>query len=800
MKVSYNWLKQYIDVKLPAAEVADRLTMAGVEVKSSQVIGGAWEGIVIGQILAVNKHPNADRLTLLDIDTGSSKETVVCGAPNVAVNAKIAYAPVGSHLVNPHTNQPEKLKPAKIRGVVSNGMACSEKELGISEDHEGILILPLDAPVGRPLTEYLGDVIFNLEVTPNRPDCLSIIGLAGEVSVLTGSPMNMPDITYPESGAPITNDVTVEILDPDLCPRYCASLITGVKIGDSPEWMKKYLVSYGMRPINNIVDITNFVMLEWGQPLHSFDFAKLMGKGIVVRRARGGEKITSLDGIDRELSRDMLVIADKEKPVAVAGIMGGANSEISNETTSILIESASFKPASIHYTGRILGMPSEACVRFERGISAELTLPALKRATKLIIELCGGQAAQGIIDVYPGKVEHKPIRITTAETKRLLGIEFTVEEITETLTALGFECQLNAVTLSVVAKAPYWRSDINLPVDVIEEVARIRGYDKIPTTLLAQPIPKQNPAPITALKRNIRNMMVGYGFQEVVNYALSGMDVLARLNPQNRKPEPLPVRLANPMTTEQEYLRPTLRANLLTALANNKAFFDDGLRLFELGKIYLPKEASLPEEPDVFCGVVGGQRNERWWQGESGPFDFTDARGIADGLLNQLGIKARYELSTDETLHPLYQASILVQGQQIGLVGELHPAVAGHFELSGNVYLLELNLPVLLPLIGQRTYTPVPKFPATIRDIALVVDIKVTHQQIVDIVKAVSLVTDVKLFDVYVGEQVPAGKKSLAYRITYQSPNRTLTDEEVKKVQQQILKRLTSEVGAVLRS
>jgi phenylalanyl-tRNA synthetase beta chain len=643
-------------------------------------------------------------------------------------------------------------------------------------------------------------VIFNLEVTPNRPDCLSIIGLAGEVSVLTGSPMNMPDITYPESGAPITNDVTVEILDPDLCPRYCASLITGVKIGDSPEWMKKYLVSYGMRPINNIVDITNFVMLEWGQPLHSFDFAKLMGKGIVVRRARGGEKITSLDGIDRELSRDMLVIADKERPVAVAGIMGGANSEISHETTSILLESASFKPASIHYTGRILGMPSEACVRFERGISAELTLPALKRTTKLLIELCGGQAAQGIIDVYPGKVEHKPIRITTAETKRLLGIEFTVDEITETLTALGFECQPSAATSNVVVKAPYWRSDINLPVDVIEEVARIRGYDKIPTTLLAQPIPKQNPAPITALKRNIRNMMVGYGFQEVVNYALSGMDVLARLNPQNRKPDPLPVRLANPMTTEQEYLRPTLRANLLTALANNKAFLDDGLRLFELGKIYLPKEASLPEEPDVFCAVVGGQRNERWWQGDSGPFDFTDARGIADGLLNQLGIKARYELAADETLHPLYQASILVQGQQIGLVGELHPAVAGHFELSGNVYLLELNLPVLLPLIGQRTYTPVPKFPATIRDIALVVDIKVTHQQIVDIVKAVSLVTDVKLFDVYVGEQVPAGKKSLAYRITYQSPNRTLTDEEVKKVQQQILKRLTSDVGAVLRS
>jgi phenylalanyl-tRNA synthetase beta chain len=800
MKVSYNWLKQYVDVKLPAAEVADRLTMAGVEVKSSQVIGGAWDGIVIGQILAVNKHPNADRLTLLDIDTGSSKETVVCGAPNVAVNAKIAYAPVGSFLINPHTNQPEKLKPARIRGVVSNGMACSEKELGISENHEGILILPSDAQIGKPLTEVIGDTIFNLEVTPNRPDCLSIIGLAGEVSVQTGSPMDMPDVKYTETGTPIVSDVTVEIIDPDLCPRYCASLITEVKIGESPDWMKKYLISYGMRPINNIVDITNFVMLEWGQPLHSFDYTKLKGKGIVVRRAQRGEKITSLDGVERDLSRDMLVIADKERPVAVAGIMGGANSEISEQTTSILLESASFKPASIHYTGRILGMPSEACVRFERGISPDLTMPALQRATKLLVELCGGKAAKGIIDVYPGKVERKPIRVSTAEVKRILGVEFTVEQMTETLTALGFECQANTGTSSIVAKAPFWRSDINLSVDVIEEVARIRGYDKIPTTLLAQSIPKQNPAPITALKRNIRNIMVGYGFQEVMNYALSGMDVLTRLNPQQHKPDPLPVRLANPMTSDQEYLRPTLRANLLSALATNKGFLDEGLRLFELGKVYVPKDMNLPEEPDVFCAVIAGKRSENWWQGGNGSYDFFDCKGLAYGLLAQLGISARYEPANDESMHPSRQTSITIQGKQVGIIGELHPVVAGHFELPGYVYLFELNLPALVPVLGQHLYTPVTKFPAIIRDVALIVDTNVTHQKIVDIIKAISLVTDIKLFDVYVGEQVPAGKKSMAYRLTYQSPNRTLTDDEVKKVQQQILKKLASEVGTVLRS
>jgi phenylalanyl-tRNA synthetase beta chain len=800
MKISYNWLKQYVDVNLPPAEVANRLTMAGNEVGGLQVIGGAWEGIVIGQILAVNKHPNADRLTLLDIDIGKGKETVVCGAPNVAVNAKIAYAPVGSHLVNPQTNQPEKLKSAKIRGVVSNGMACSEKELGISVNHTGILILPPDAPVGKSLTEYLGDVIFDLEVTPNRPDCLSVIGLAREVSALTGASLRLPDLAYPEMGAPITQDVTVEILDPDLCPRYCASLITGVKIAESPEWMKKYLVSYGMRPINNIVDITNFVMLEWGQPLHSFDFTKLMGKGIVVRRARRGEKITSLDGIDRELSRDMLVIADKGRAVAVAGIMGGANSEISENTTSILLEAASFNPASVHYTGQTLGMPSEACVRFERGLSADLAEIALKRATQLIIELGGGTAAQGIIDVYPGKVERKPIRLTTDEIKRVLGFEFNIDEMTQTLTALGFECQPNPVTSSIVVKAPYWRSDINIPVDIIEEVARIRGYDKIPTTLLAQPIPRQNPAPITGLKRKVRSIMLGYGFQEIVSYSLISLEVLTKLTAQSRKPEPLPVHISNPMSLEQEFLRPTLRANLLTALAVNKAFLDDGLRLFELGKVYLPKEASLPEEPDVLCGVIAGRRSESWWQSASELVDFYDVRGVVEGLFNQLGVMARFESSTDESLHPVHQATVVVEGKPVGVIGRVNPAVAGHFELPDNVYLFELSLPLLASFTGHRMYTAIPKFPPTIRDIALVVDINVPHQKIVDIIRTVSLVTDVRLFDVYVGEQVPTGKKSMAYRLTYQSPNRTLTDEEVNRVQQQILKRLAADVGAILRS
>ena len=799
MKVSLNWLKQYVDVKLPVAEIANRLTMAGIEVKSTNIIGANWEGITIGKIMEVNPHPNADRLHLLTLDLGSRTETVVCGAPNVAVGAKIAYAPVGTKLVDGHTGEAAVLKPAKIRGVASNGMCCSEKELGLSENHEGILILQPETAIGTPLMDIFGDAIFNLEVTPNRPDCLAMTGLAREIAAITGSTFHLPDAVYPEADVSIIGRVSVEIQDPDLCPRYCASLITGIKIAQSPEWMQKRLISYGMHPINNIVDITNFVMLEYGQPLHAFDYQKIQGKGIIVRRAKSCEKLTSLDGVDRALSREMLVIADKERAVAVAGIMGGANSEVTENTTSVLLESASFKPTSIHFTGRTLGMPSEACVRFERGISPEMTIPALKRATQLMVELGSGQAAKGIIDVYPGKMERKPIKISVASVKRTMGLEYSLDQIVNSLTALGFECHADKTTSSVSAKAPYWRSDINIPVDVIEEVARIQGYEQIPTTLLAQQIPQQRPAPITALKRRVRNMMVGYGFQELVSFSLTNMDVLVKLSPESKKPEPLPVHIANPASTEQEYLRPTLRAGLLAALTLNKAFSDEGLRLFELGKVYLNRNENLPDEPDMLCGVMCGPRSERWWQGTSEPMDFFDAKGIVEGLLSQIGITAKFEKSADANLHPANQAAITADGKQIGVVGELHPSVKEHFGLTQTVYLFEINVPLLLPLIKDKVYRPVPKFPAVVRDIALVVDAGVTHQQILDTMKGFSLVTDVALFDVYSGGQVPAGKKSMAYRLTFQSPDKTLTDQQISGVQQAILKKLTTGLGASIR-
>ncbi|MBI4180679.1 MAG: phenylalanine--tRNA ligase subunit beta [Chloroflexi bacterium] len=801
MKVSLNWLKEYVDITIPPTALAEKLTMAGLEVKGVEVIGGSWENVVVGQIMAVNPHPNADRLTLPTVDLGTEQATVVCGAPNLRVGDKIAFARVGAQLIDGHSGQVAVLKTAKIRGVISSGMVCSEKELGISDKHEGIMVLPADAPVGTSLADYLGDAILNLEITPNRPDCLSVIGIAREMAVLTGQTLHLPEVSYEESASSIEQQISVDITDPDLCPRYCVSLITGVTVAESPGWLQQRLLAGGMRPINNIVDVTNYVMLEYGQPLHAFDYNKIRGKKIVVRRATDGERIVTLDGAERVLAADTLVIADAERPVAVAGVMGGANSEVTEGTTSILLESASFKPSSIHYTGRALNLSSEACMRFERGISPEMTLPALKRATQLLVELGGGQTARGTIDVYPGERELKSISLSTGEVKRLLGSGFSRKQIVSTLTALGFDCQPASSAVEVIVSAPYWRSDINLAVDLIDEVIRITGYDSLPMTMLSQPIPRHNPEPMVKLKREIGQHLIGFGFQEVITYSLTSLDMLNRLSPGSQALEPMPLRMANPMSVEQEYLRPNLRANLLAALAANRRREEGGIRLFELGRVYLPRPKDLPDEREVICALLSGSGTEKSWYGEAELPDFFTAKGVVEGLLSQLGVAASFEECSDEGLKLANQAAIAIAGNRLGIVGEIHPKVLENFEITGAVYLFEIDLPALLPFaIRHKMFQPIPRFPSVVRDMALVVDTGITHQQVLDIIKSFLLVEQVRLFDVYSGDQVPLGKKSLAYRITFQSPAHTLTDNEVSEVQQQILDRLSQELEAILRS
>jgi phenylalanyl-tRNA synthetase beta chain len=803
MKVPLNWLKDYTDVTLPPAELAEKLTLAGFEVAEIISTGGGWENIVIGQITAINPHPNADRLRLATVDLGGEKETVVCGAPNLNVGDKIAFARTGARLVNPHSGQVEELKPAKIRGVVSKGMICSEKELGISESHEGIMLLGAEAKTGTALAEYLGNTVLDIDVTANRPECLSVVGIAREVAALTGQKMHIPDIKYEETGEPIGGQIKIEIIDADLCPRYCASLITGVKVAESPAWLQERLVAAGQRPINNIVDITNYVMLEYGQPLHSFDYDRLRKKQIIVRRAQEGENFYTLDEAERKLTQEMLTIADGERTVAVAGVMGGHNSEVTESTTSILLEAASFKAASIHYTSHYLGLTSEASMRFERGISPGLTIPALRHATKLVAELGGGKVAGGIVDAYPGKKESQKIVVTVEKTRRVLGMETSQDDIVKALTALGIECQADGE--KITATVPYWRSDIRLDVDLIEEVARVTGYDKIPTTMLSVPIPRRDPEPVSGLKKKIRQKLTGYGFQEIVSYSLTSRETLEKQTPDGRLTGLEPLAIVKPLTTEQECLRTSLRANLLSALAANRRHEDGGIRLFELGKVYLQRQNDLPEEPDMLCGIMSGPRAERSWRSGDGAMDFYDVKGVMEGLFSHLGIDISFESSVDEGLHPNHQAAMTATQDgktvKIGVMGEVHPKVADSFEVGGTVGIFEINVTGLLPLAGRhKMFRSIPRFPSTIRDIAVVVDSNVTNRQITDIIRGFKLISEVILFDVYAGKQVAAGKKSLAYRLVYQSAEHTLTDEEVNKVQEQILARLTKELGATLRT
>jgi phenylalanyl-tRNA synthetase beta chain len=823
MKASLKWLKDYVDVKLTPKELAERLTMAGLEVKGTQAIGGTWDSVVIGEVVALNPHPNADRLKLATVNLGTEQVTTVCGAPNIKVGQRVTFARIGARLIDPHTGEATTLRPAKIRGVASEGMVCSEKELGISDNHEGILVLPPEAPIGVPLSAYLGDVILDVDVTPNRPDCLSVIGIAREIAALTGEQLHLPEIHYEERGEPIVSFASVDIVEPDLCPRYCASLVTGIKIAPSPSWIQQRLNNCGMRPINNVVDVTNYVMLEYGQPLHAFDYRKLKGGQIIVRRAGNGETITTLDGSKRALNPDILVIGDREEAVAVAGIMGGLNSEVTEQTDTILLESANFNQGTIRRGCNHLQFRSEASIRFDKGLNSELPLIPLKRATQLLLQLAGGKAAKGIIDVYPGKSEPKLISVTAREVKRLSGLRVNIDEIRKVLRALGFECRGSNSGSQILVSVPYWRSDIKCSADLVEEVVRIIGYEKVPITRLSSSLPQQESrlspsAQQSRLKEKLCNTLTGFGFQEILTYSLVSLEKLLKLSPKLEL-NAFPLKVANPMTREQEYLRTSLRAGLLATLAHNQRFEKAGIRLFEIGKVFLPQcpsdiatlsetkekqsqeERELPWEKQMVCAVLSGPRAELSWHADKEMLDFFDAKGVVENLLNSLGLKARFESSDDESLFPYRGANIIVDDVKIGTLGELHPKVAQAFELLDIAYLIEIDLERLLTKVAlTKKYQPIPRFPGVTRDIALVVDEPVRYGSIEEIIQSFPLVTKVTLFDLYRGEQIPAGKKSFAIRIVYQSPTHTLTDQEVDQIQERIVAKLHQKLGASLRA
>ena len=800
MRVSLKWLQDYVNLPMSVQELAKKLTMAGIEVGGIDIVGAGWEGVSVCQVVSLEKHPNADRLLLATLDLGNENITVVTGAPNLEEGQKVPFARVGVELTDGHTGDKVKLKPAKIRGIQSEGMVCSEKELGISDDHTGIMILPPDAPVGSPLAEYLGDTILDCSTTPNRPDCLSVIGIAREVAALTDQAIHIPDISYDEPESPIEEWISIDIDDPELCPRYCASLVTDVKIGPSPQWMQQRLLAGGMRPINNVVDITNYVMLEYGQPLHAFDHKQLKGKKIIVRRAKDDESMYTLDGMKRDLNSDMLVIADESEPVALAGVMGGADSEVIEITTTILLEAASFNGGSIRRTSTKLGLRSEASSRFEKSISPDLAPIGLRRATQLFVELAGGRAAKGIVDVYPGKKDEIPIMLPRERIGRVLGIEFDTARVQAVLSSLGFGSERIGETDDLSVTVPYWRTDIKLPDDVIEEVARIIGYDEIPTTLLRSEIPEHAPAPLLNLKDVIRDLLSGCGMQEVINYSLTSQVMLDRIDPERTiSPE---FKVANPMSLEQECLRTNLRGGLLACFYTNERHEDNGIRLFEIGKVYYPRGNDLPEEKETLCGLLGGLRSDQSWLSDDSKLDFFDAKGIMETVFNRYRLQADFEPGEDQNMVPGRTAVVTISGKKVGVLGEIHPRILALFDISTQpVILFEVDIKQFLSLVTEEyKYQSIPRYPEIVRDLALVVDAGLPAKNIQGIILSYPMVREVAVFDVYTGDKVPRGKKSLAFSVHFQSLERTLTDEEVSRTEKKIIKRLQEELGATLRS
>ena len=803
MRIPLSWLRKYVDFDLPSEELAHRLSMAGTEVEKIERTG-AWDDVVVGYVEAVSQHPNADRLTLVTVDHGGGTSEVVCGAPNVAAGQKIAYASVGAHLIDGYSGKPSRLKRAKIRGVVSEGMVCSEKELGLGENHEGILVLDTDAELGTPLGDVIGDTILELELTPNRPDCLGIVGVAREVSAFTGAKLRQPGANYPTGDEEIGSLAQVVIEDPDLCPRYTASVIRGVKIGPSPKWLADALARMGERPINNVVDVTNYVMFELGQPLHAFDYDRVVDHTVIVRRARGGELLTTLDGVERKLTSDTLVISDPERAIGLAGVMGGANTEIDESTVNVFLESATFDGSNNRRTSRSLGLQSQATMRFEKGLRAGLSEVALRRTTQLILEVAGGEAANGIIDEWPAKgTEIDQVHLSTDKLLGVLGSNPGTKVVETTLASLGFGVETTSDGWDVTV--PYWRPDISIPEDLCEEVARIIGYDKLPLSTNAGDLAPWAPAPEIELRDRVQDILADTGLQQIITYSATSSDGEARIDLAPSAAES--VRIENPVSGEHAVLRTTLREGVLQTTANNLRTWRGPISIFESGLVFHGHGEGLPDERPMVVGALTGPRTDPHWDSASTPLDYYDARGAVEEVLERLGFTPQFVPGSDPTLADGRTAHVTAAGRgetRIGVVGEVDPVVLARFGIdNGPVALFELDLKAIESAVasaaGGQAYEPWARFPESVRDVAVVVDESVDAGDVLAIATKHKLVTVSTVIDVYRGRGLPPGKKSMAFRLTMQSPSRTLTSGQVDRVENSILRSLKNEFGAEQR-
>ena len=818
MQVSLRWLRDYIDIELSPEELADRLTMAGLEVDSIDEVSPGFSGVVVAQILSIKPHPNSEKLSLCKVTTGEETFPVVCGAKNIHVDDIVPLAKVGATIPGGYI-----IKSSRLRGEPSEGMLCSEEELGIGEDATGIMMLPKDLTLGADLASALNlkDISLDIGITPNRSDCLSIIGVAREIAAITGEKVRYPRIDLSEGEDDINDLTSVEILDPDLCPRYTARVIKNVKVKPSPGWMRMRLESVGLRAINNIVDITNFVMMELGQPLHAFDFRYLEEGRIVVRGSSEGEEFISLDEKTRVLSADTLMICDGVKPVAVAGIMGGLNSEVVDDTETVLLESAYFNPSTIRGSSKRLGMSTDAAFRFERGVDPEGVTRALNRAAQLIAELSDGSICKNLIDQYPKKIKMaKNIPLRVHRVNEILGTEIDAGEMKNILEGLEMKVKKTvrlgspkSSRLSLpkadegdyAVTPPGFRVDISREIDLIEEISRLYGYDNVPISLPSALAGSEVKDRKQILTDNIRVILNGYGYSEVINYSFTTPESANILRFKGDDKSRKFVRIKNPLVEDISVMRTGLVYGLLDTMRKNVNVGNFDLKIFETGKVFIGKEkGELPVEEERIGALLTGSRYDDLWHFKGLFSDFYDLKGCVENLFDALGIHdIQFKSDIDlDFLHPGRSCRILAGKKEAGFLGEIHPKVLEKMDITPRAVVFELDLLMLLGLFSKKMlYREIPRVPSVSRDVAFVIDKTMESKEILMLAlkKGEELLENIEIFDVYYGTGVPEGRKSLAVRFTYRSPDRTLTDKEVSEVHERIIKKIVDSTDAKIR-